>query len=119
MRSTIFRTGVALALLWALSAVGRDAAGQAPPAAPSPSTDLNPELLKKAATTRAVAQRSLATLTDVVTFYYRGVPASAPAGQKLDIEPLLGQSFTEIEDLVAFLKALSGEVPKVEPRELP
>ncbi len=62
---------------------------------------------------------SLATLTDVVTFYYRGVPASAPAGQKLDIEPLLGQSFTEIEDLVAFLKALSGEVPKVEPRELP
>ncbi|MCC6419850.1 MAG: DUF1800 domain-containing protein [Gemmataceae bacterium] len=83
MRSTIFRTGVALALLWALSAVGRDAAGQAPPAAPSPSTDLDPELLKKAATTRAVAQRSLATLTSFKRFVQSRTAAAKSAAAAL------------------------------------
>lgn len=51
---------------------------------------------------------SLKTLEDVVTFYYRGVPTSTPDGLALDVEPLLDSSFSEIPDLVAFLKALSS-----------
>lgn len=78
-----------------------------------------PSLRNVAQTAPYMHDGSLATLTDVVTYYYRGVPASAPGGKRLDVEPLLGQSFTEIEDLVAFLQALSGESPRVEPPKLP
>jgi cytochrome c peroxidase len=59
------------------------------------------------------------TLSDVVMFYYRGVPASGPEGMSLDIEPLLGNSFAEISAMTAFLEALTGEEPKVTPPELP
>lgn len=59
------------------------------------------------------------TLYDVVEFYYRGVPSSHPDGPALDVEPLLGQSFTEISPLVAFLQSLTGEAPEVAPPELP
>ncbi len=62
---------------------------------------------------------SLQTLDDVVAFYYRGVPARTADGLDTDIAPLVGQSFSEIPDLVAFLKALSGEPPKITPPELP
>jgi cytochrome c peroxidase len=62
---------------------------------------------------------SQATLFDVVQFYYRGVPSRGPNGLDLDVEPLLGQSFSEIEALVEFLKSLSGEPPKITPPELP
>src|ERR1019366_6856628 len=43
------------------------------------------------------------SLSDVVTFYYRGARTSGPDGLSLDIEPLLGNSFSEIGPLVAFL----------------
>ncbi len=59
------------------------------------------------------------TLTEVVEFYYRGVPSKTSDGLPLDIEPMLGQSFSEIPALVAFLKSLTGEAPKLEPPELP
>ncbi|MCO6455155.1 MAG: cytochrome-c peroxidase [Pirellulaceae bacterium] len=49
---------------------------------------------------------SLATLYDVVQFYYRDVPSRGPAGLPLDIEPLVDQSFSDIDALVAFLKSL-------------
>lgn len=62
---------------------------------------------------------SLKTLDDVVMFYYRGVPSTAPDGQSLDVEALVGQSFSEIPDLVAFLKSLAGETPVVQPPKLP
>jgi cytochrome c peroxidase len=62
---------------------------------------------------------SLQTLEDVVTFYYRGVPASGPDGLPLDVEPLAGNSFSEIADVVAFLEALTGEAPRVTPPKLP
>jgi cytochrome c peroxidase len=61
---------------------------------------------------------SLKTLDDVVTFYYRGVP-QGQGGMALDVEPLLGQSFSEIPAIVAFLESLSGEAPKITPPELP
>lgn len=62
---------------------------------------------------------SLKTLNDVVRFYYRDVPASAPGGLALDVSPLADLSFSDVPDLVAFLKSLSGALPKVAPPELP
>jgi cytochrome c peroxidase len=62
---------------------------------------------------------SLKTLDDVVTFYYRGVPATSAASLALDVKPLVSQSFSEIPDLVAFLESLTGEPPKITPPELP
>jgi cytochrome c peroxidase len=59
------------------------------------------------------------TLTDVVEFYYRGVPSKTIDGLPLDVEPLLGQSFSEIPSIVAFLESLTGEAPRIEPPELP
>lgn len=62
---------------------------------------------------------SLKTLEDVVTFYYRSAPTSAADGHPLDIEPLLGRSYSEIADLVAFLESLTGEVPAIDAPKLP
>jgi len=59
------------------------------------------------------------TLTDVVEFYYRGVSSKTSNGLPLDVEPLLGQSYSEISDIVAFLESLTGEPPKVSLPELP
>lgn len=78
-----------------------------------------PSLRNVAETGPYMHDGSLATLTDVVTYYYRGVPFTAPGGQPLDVVALQDRSFSEIADLVAFLKALSSEVPKVEPPKLP
>jgi cytochrome c peroxidase len=62
---------------------------------------------------------SLKTLEEVVTFYYRGVPASTAESLPLDIEPLVSRSFSEIADVVAFLESLTGEPPKITPPVLP
>ena len=62
---------------------------------------------------------SMDSLDEVVNYYYRGVPTTGPNGETLDIQPLFGQSFSEIPDLVAFLKSLSGKPPHVEPPKLP
>ena len=51
---------------------------------------------------------SLATLTEVVEFYYRSTPVRAPDGLPLSFEPLSYRSFSEIPLIVAFLNALSG-----------
>jgi hypothetical protein len=37
----------------------------------------------------------------------------------LGVEPLAGQSFSEIPALVAFFESLTGEAPQVAPPELP
>lgn len=62
---------------------------------------------------------SLETLDDVVTFYYRSAPTATADGLPLDIEPLLGRSYSEIADLVAFLESLTGKVPAVDAPQLP
>lgn len=59
------------------------------------------------------------TLFDVVEFYFRLVPTQTPDGRPLDIEPLLGQSYSDIDAIVAFLKSLSGEAHAIEPPPLP
>lgn len=62
---------------------------------------------------------SMETLAQVVEFYYRGAPIQSPDGLPLDIAPLLGQSYSEISAIVAFLEALNGEIPQVSPPRLP
>lgn len=78
-----------------------------------------PSLRNIAQTAPYMHDGSLQTLDDVVMFYYRNAPTSAPDGLPLDIQPLSGQSFTEISDLVAFLHSLTGDVPKITPPTLP
>lgn len=48
------------------------------------------------------------TLYQVVEYYYRGVPIRGPEGLELDIGALSDRSFTEIDDLVAFLRTLTN-----------
>jgi cytochrome c peroxidase len=62
---------------------------------------------------------SLKTLDEVVSFYYRSVPRSAPDGLPLDVQPLSGSSFSEISDLVAFLESLTGAGPRITPPPIP
>jgi len=59
------------------------------------------------------------TLGDVLLFYLRGVPTSGPDRLLLDIESLQSVSVSEIPDMIAFLKALTGEEPKIAPPKLP
>ena len=62
---------------------------------------------------------SLETLDDVVTFYYREIPDTGPDGLTPDTSALVGKIFSEIPLLVEFLKSLSGDVPAIEPPQLP
>lgn len=62
---------------------------------------------------------SFERLDQLVEFYYRGVPPSSPDGLPLSITSLLGQSFSEITAIVAFLESLSGETPQTSPPTLP
>jgi cytochrome c peroxidase len=59
------------------------------------------------------------TLQDVVTFYYRGVSTSPIEGLQLDVQPLVGQSFSEIALIVAFLESLTAEAPRISVPKLP
>ncbi len=78
-----------------------------------------PSLRNVAETAPYMHNGSMRSLNDVVTFYYRGVPTVTNGGPPLDIKPLVGRSFSEIQDIVSFLEALSGEPPAVSPPELP
>jgi len=78
-----------------------------------------PSLRNVAQTGPYMHNGSLGTLFDVVRFYYRDAPTRGPDGLDLDIGPLLGQSFSEVDALVEFLKSLSGEPPRIMPPELP
>lgn len=78
-----------------------------------------PSLRNVAETGPYMHDGSKKTLFDVVEFYFRGVPKSTPDGQSLDIQPLLGQSYSDIPAIVAFLESLTGEAPQVEPPDLP
>jgi len=59
---------------------------------------------------------SLATLTDVVEFYYRSTSIRAPGGLPLSFESLNYRSFSEIALVVSFLESLSGEPPDIAPQ---
>ena len=78
-----------------------------------------PSLRNVAETAPYMHDGSLETLYDVVMFYFRGVPKATPEGKPLDIEPQLDSSFSDIDDVVAFLRSLTGKLPEVTPPELP
>ena len=59
------------------------------------------------------------TLDDVVTFYFRGIPETAPDGLMPDTSALESQSFSDIAPIVEFLKSLSGKSPEITPPTLP
>jgi hypothetical protein len=54
-----------------------------------------------------------------VAFYFRHTPPSGPDALPVDIEPLLGQSYSEIDAIVEFLRSLSGGMPVIERPDLP
>jgi len=62
---------------------------------------------------------SLKTLDDVVTFYYRGIPARGRDDLPPDVEALSGQSFSEIGLIVEFLESLTGKAPTIMPPKSP
>ena len=76
---------------------------------------LTPTLRNVAQTGPYMHNGSIKTLDDVVMFYYRGVPRLGRDGLAPEIETLQDRSFSEIPLLVAFLEALTGEVPKITP----
>ena len=76
---------------------------------------LTPTLRNVAQTGPYMHNGSLKTLDDVVMFYYRGIPRQGRDGLAPEIESLQDRSFSEIPLLVAFLEALTGEVPKITP----
>lgn len=78
-----------------------------------------PSLRNIARTPPYMHDGSQKTLEDVVTFYYRGVPATIPGNLPLDVKPLLDNSFSEISDIVAFLESLSSAPLKITPPQLP
>lgn len=78
-----------------------------------------PTLRNVALTAPYMHDGSKRTLYDVVEFYYRGASTTSSQSGPLDIQPLLGQSFSEIPLLVAFLESLTGEPPRVDPPTLP
>lgn len=78
-----------------------------------------PALRDVAKTAPYMHDGSMETLDQVVEFYYRGAPIQSHDGLPLDIAPLLGQSYSEISAIVAFLETLNGEIPQVSPPRLP
>jgi cytochrome c peroxidase len=78
-----------------------------------------PPLRDVARTAPYMHDGSITTLEGVIEFYFRGASTAPPDDLPLDIEPLTGQSYSDIVDLAAFLRALSGELPEVAVPELP
>lgn len=77
-----------------------------------------PGLRNVAETAPYMHNGSFKTITEVVEFYYRGVPAASDA-QGPEVSALTDRSYSEVADVVAFLEALSGETPRVEPPTIP
>jgi cytochrome c peroxidase len=78
-----------------------------------------PSLREVARTAPYMHDGSRKTLASVVEFYYRLAPGKAPDGIEFDVQPLLGESFSQIADIVAFLEALTGDLPEIKAPELP
>jgi cytochrome c peroxidase len=78
-----------------------------------------PSLRNVAGTAPYMHNGSMRTLNEVVEFYLRGVASSRSVQMPLDVEPLLGLSYSDVTSLTSFLKSLTGEVPEVEPPRLP
>jgi len=78
-----------------------------------------PSLRNVAETAPYMHDGSLATLDDVVTFYYRGIPDRGPDGLAPDTSALTNRSFAETLKIVPFLESLTGKAPDVRRPLLP
>jgi cytochrome c peroxidase len=78
-----------------------------------------PSLRNVALTAPYMHDGSKKSLYDVVEFYFRGVPPHGPGGMQLDVTPLVGQSYSDIQSLVAFLESLNGKPLDIAAPELP
>ncbi len=78
-----------------------------------------PSLRNVAETNPYMHDGSERTLSDAVAFYFRHTAPSGPDTLPVDIEPLLGQSYSEIDAIVEFLRSLSGEMPAIDRPDLP
>jgi cytochrome c peroxidase len=78
-----------------------------------------PPLREVARTAPYMHDGSITTLEGVIEFYFRGASTAPPDNLPLDIEPMVGQSYSDIADIAAFLRSLSGEPPDIAPPELP
>lgn len=78
-----------------------------------------PSLRNIAETAPYMHDGSLATLEDVVLFYFRSIPDSGPDGLASDAAVLDGLSFSDIDSMVEFLKSLSGKRPEIKAPVLP
>ena len=78
-----------------------------------------PSLRNVAETAPYMHDGSLETLEDVVTFYFRGIPEFNRNGLTPDLSALNHLSFSDIEPIVEFLKALSGSAPDISRPRLP
>jgi cytochrome c peroxidase len=78
-----------------------------------------PSLRNIAETAPYMHDGSEASLFDVVEFYFRRAPTRGPDGLTVDVDPLIGESYSDIDAVVEFLKSLSGNVPDVGPPVLP
>lgn len=78
-----------------------------------------PPLRDVARTAPYMHDGSIASLYEVVEFYYRWLPRENPDGSPTDAERLESNSLSDIAALVAFLEALNGELPSITPPQLP
>lgn len=78
-----------------------------------------PSLRNVAETGPYMHDGSMDTLEEVVTFYFRGIPSTGPEGLLPDTTARTGQSFADIDAVVAFLRTLSGKVPDLQKPQLP
>lgn len=78
-----------------------------------------PPLRDVARTAPYMHDGSIASLFEVVEFYYRWLPEKRYDGSPTDATALQGNSLSDVFALVAFLESLNGEPPKVEPPTLP
>ena len=78
-----------------------------------------PSLRNVADTAPYMHDGSVQTLFDAVALYFRSTAPAGPGALPVDIEPLLGRSYSEIDSLVEFLRSLSGDMPEITPPELP
>lgn len=78
-----------------------------------------PSLRNVAQTAPYMHDGSLRTLTEVVEFYYRGVPSQTRDGLRPDVNVLQARSYSEVSSLVAFLESLTGAPPAITPPKLP
>lgn len=78
-----------------------------------------PSLRNVALTEPYMHDGTISSLDRVLLFYYRGAPEATTDGLAVEAPDLRGRSYSEVDDLVAFLESLSAPPLQVTPPTLP